>query len=194
MSCALWTKTRNTLSTAHGACALVEGVTETQETNEWDNFQITATKKTKVNEERQTNRQRQGVGRGKRQSKGKRERETFFLLFFFFLGWADLTCLYRPRVKITLILSYTLTPSSAMNISFKCTAMGRRTGHYEMTFQFRFEVTYLGMWGKKTVCGHSCKDSVIHKLSKIVIGRVCHGLGDQMSGWNWDCPFWFRPL
>lgn len=87
------------------------------------------------------------AGGGKREEtvKGEKRERDFFFAFFFFLGWADLTCLYRPRVKITLILSYTLTPSSAMNISFKCTAMGRRTGHYEMTFQFRFEVTYLGM-------------------------------------------------
>lgn len=56
---------------------------------------------------RQTDKQTEaggGVGRGKRQSKGKRERD-----FFFFLGWADLTCLYLPRVKsIRVILLYSV--------------------------------------------------------------------------------------
>lgn len=67
-------------------------------------------KKTKVNEDRKTDRQadRGGGGGGKREEtvKGeKRERD----FFFFFLGWADLTCPYLPRVKsVRVILLYSV--------------------------------------------------------------------------------------
>lgn len=62
-----------------------------------------------MNEDRKTDGQadRGGGWGGKREEtvKGeKRER-----LFFFFLGWADLTCLYLPRVKsIRVILLYSV--------------------------------------------------------------------------------------
>lgn len=153
----------------HGVYALVEGVTNIRMRKLPDN----CNEENKVNVDSQTNSQtdRQGWSGVEEEGKERERKERLFCLFFFFLDGPTTLASTSQELRVQVCTTKLSCPAVLFNLQL-------REGEWdlsEMTFQFRFEVICLGMWGKETVCGHSCKDSVIHKLSKLGVTGFAMG-------------------